>query len=200
MENKLNKKHYYVYQKIINILYPAIFNVKVYNKEFIPQTGNAIIIGNHVNNLDPCNVIISTKRMVSFLAKSELFEPWYGFVFRNAKCISVDCDHKSHESTVEAIRRLNMGELVGLFPEGAVKRDDSIVLQPFKNGAIKMAKETNSPIIPFAIVGKYKAFTGKLKVIFSEPIDISEMSYEEANKLLYDKIYNLIIENENKDA
>lgn len=199
MANKLDKTHYHNYRRIITALYPILFNVKVFNKEFIPKDGPVIIVGNHVNNLDPCNVIISTKRMVSFLAKSELFSPWYGFIFRNAKCISVDCDHKSHDSTVEAINRLKMGEAVGLFPEGAVKKDDSIVLQPFKNGAIKMAKETNCLIVPFAITGEYKLFTGKIKVVYSKPINVTKMSYKDANKLLYDTIYNLIIENQDKE-
>ena len=42
-----------------------------------------------------------------------------------------------------------------------------------------MAKETNCPIIPFVIVGKYRPFINNLKVIYSEPMDVTNLSYEE---------------------
>lgn len=191
----LNKVLYHIFKTILRVLYFIIYHPKIYNKEYIPSKGPVVIIGNHVNNLDPCNVAISTKRMVFFLAKKELFTPWYGFFFKAVGCISVDCDNKSHSSTVSAINCLKQGDAVGLFPEGAVKKDDNLVLQPFKNGAIKMAKEANCPIVPFAIIGKYKPFINDLKIIYSKPVDVTNMSYEEANKFLYDTIYDLIIKN-----
>ena len=41
---------------------------------------------------------------------------------------------------------------------------------PFKIGAVKMANDTNTPIIPFIITGKYKIFNNKLKIEFLNPI------------------------------
>lgn len=195
---KANKLYYVLLRPILIVLYKVLFHPKYINKELIPEKGRIILAGNHINNLDPCNVLTSTKRHVYFLAKSELFKPWYGFIFRSAGCISVDCDHKSHDSTIKAIELLNDNEAIGIFPEGQVKKDPNIILQPFKNGVIKMAKETNSLIVPFALVGKYKLFKNNLKVIYSKPVDITNMEYEEANKYLYDIIYNLIIENKDK--
>lgn len=193
---KKNRISYTVFKYIIRLLYFIIYHPKVINKEYIPKDGNIIIAGNHVNNLDPCNIIYSTNRMVSFLAKSELFQPLLtGWMFKAAGCISVNCDGKSHDSTVEAIERLKNKEAVGIFPEGQVKRDDSLILQPMKNGVIKMAKETDSLIVPFAIIGKYKLFFNNLKIVYGKPIDVRHMEYEEANSFIFDTIYKLIIDN-----
>jgi 1-acyl-sn-glycerol-3-phosphate acyltransferase len=58
-----------------------------------------------------------------------------------------------------------------------------------------MAKRTNSKIIPYSITGDYKFRSKNLKIFFGEPLDISKLSIEEANKLLYKKIKKLILEN-----
>lgn len=201
MENvrKASNLYKHALKYLVKVLYPIIFRAKFINTEYIPEKGRVIIMSNHVNNLDPCNILCSTKRHVYFLAKSELFKPWYGFAFKAAGCISVDCDHKSHESTVQAINLLNEDEAVGIFPEGRVKREDDIVLQPFKMGVVKLAKETGSLIVPCAIIGKYKMFKKGLKVVYGKAVDIKDMSYEEANKYLYDIIYKLLIENTNEN-
>lgn len=187
---------YFIFKNLLRLIYFIIYHPRIYHKEYIPKDGPVVIAGNHVHIFDPCNVAVSTSRMVHFLAKSELFKPWYGFFFRSVGCISVDCDHKSHSSTEAAINYLKQGYAIGIFPEGQVKIDKSLVLQPLKNGAIKMAKETNCPIVPFVIVGKYRPFINNLKVIYSEPMDVTNLSYEEANKQLFDRMYNLIIENQ----
>lgn len=196
---KANKLYYIVLRPILKFLYFVLYHPKYIHTENIPPQGRILLAGNHVNVKDPCNVLCSTKRHVYFLAKSELFVPWYSFVFKSAGCISVDCDHKSHDSTEKAIEQLNDDEAVGIFPEGQVKKDPSLILQPFKNGVIKMAKETDSLIVPFAIIGKYKLFFNNLKVVYGKPVDVKDMSYEEANKFLFDTIYKLIVENSNEN-
>lgn len=199
MSKKANKFYYIILRPLLKFLYFILYHPKYINKDYIPKNGRILLAGNHVNIKDPCNLLCSTSRHVYFLAKSELFKPWYSFVFKSAGCISVDCDHKSHDSTIKAIALLNEDEAVGIFPEGQVKIDQSLILQPLKNGVIKMAKETNTLVIPYAIVGKYRLFFNNLKVVYGKPLDLKDLSYEDANKLLYDTIYKLIVDNSSEN-
>ena len=54
---------------------------------------------------------------------------------------------------------------------------------PFKFGAVKMARDTRTPIIPFVITGKYKPFERNIKIQFMEPITVAD-NLEEANEKL----------------
>ena len=85
---------------------------------------------------------------------------------------------------------MNAGKPIGIFPEGTRNRTDKLLL-PFKRGAVTLAKETNTKIIPFAIKGRYLPFHG-LKIEYGEPIDISNMETKEANELLENKVRELL--------
>ena len=54
----------------------------------------------------------------------------------------------------EEIDTLKEDKVIGIFPEGTINRTDDIIM-PFKIGAVKMAYETNSEIVPFAITGDF---------------------------------------------
>ena len=186
---------YKFFRGLFRGLYFIIFHPKKVNRNLIPKEEPCIIICNHTSKIDPCSIATSTPRVINFLAKSELFAGWYGFMFRAVGCISVNCDGDSHSSTQQAIEYLKEGRAIGLYPEGQVNRTDDQILLPFKNGCIKMAKEANCKIVPACLVGRYTPFINNLKVVFGEPIDVTNLSYEDANKLLYDTVYKMLIEN-----
>ena len=70
---------------------------------------------------------------------------------------------------------LNEGKVIGIFPEGTTNKTKDIIL-PFKIGAVKMASETNTKIIPFVITGKYKLFNNKLTIEFLQSIKIPKVN------------------------
>ena len=135
----------------------------------------------------------STKRNVYFIAKKELHDGKFGFIFRWAGTIPVDRSKKNPNARIKAEEALNNGKIIGIFPEGTTIKKKGELL-PFKYGAVSIAKKTNSKIVPFAIIGEYKLFS-KIKIVFDKPIDISKLDLEEANKLLREKIVNLIEKN-----
>ena len=57
-----------------------------------------------------------------------------------------------------------------------------------------MAKRSNCKIIPYSITGDYKFRSKNLKITFGKPLDVSSLSVEEANELLYKTIKKLIID------
>ncbi len=73
--------------------------------------------------------------------------------------------------------------------------DENDILLPFKFGAVKMAQETNSLIVPFGITGDYKVNNNNLTLRYGTPINVSNMDLEEANNILRNDIKRLVLEN-----
>lgn len=71
---------------------------------------------------------------------------------------------------------------------------DSMLLE-FKFGTVSMAKKKDALIIPTITLGHYRFRSKDLQVIFDKPFKITDMDLEDANKLLRDKMLNLIKEN-----
>ena len=180
---------YKLFSPIVSVLFYVIFLPKVKGKENIPKKNGAVIAGNHKTNFDCFMVILSTRRCVHFLAKAELFKlSLFNWFFSNAGLIPVYRNGKDKKALETAIDRLENGELVGVFPEGRLNKSSRNSLLPFKIGAVKMAKETGCPIIPFAINGKYIPFAHSIEIVFGEPYFVNENNLEEANKILERKV------------
>ena len=110
---------YKMFRTILGPIYKFWYNPTIIGKENIPKEGRIILAGNHVNIMDQCNVIISTKRTIYYMAKKEYFDnkkvAWF---FKSAGCIPVDRTKKDEKATTSAIKVLNRDEVLGIFPEG----------------------------------------------------------------------------------
>lgn len=177
-------------QPIAAAVLKLICRPKIINKEIIPKEGSIILAGNHKMALDPLLVSCGTKRMVHFMAKDVFFHGIRGFLFRSAGTLPVHVGKVHKDSFKSAISILQQGKVIGIFPEGTRNYTEKIVL-PFKRGAVTLAKETNTKIIPFAIRGRYLPFHG-LTIEYGNPIDVTNMDLKEANQLLEDKVKELI--------
>ena len=160
---------YRILRPIINILIKVVFRPTYIGKEYIPKKGKIVLAGNHTNNLDCLLLISSTKRTIHFLAKDELTKGIKKILFNNMGIIPVNRRIHDKNALAKAIDTLNKDKVIGIFPEGTINKTKDIIM-PFKIGAVKMANDTNTPIIPFIITGKYKIFNNKLKIEFLNPI------------------------------
>ena len=114
---------YRVFRAILGKIYKFWYNPKITGWENIPKEGPIVVVGNHIHIMDQCNVIISTKRKIHYMAKKEYFDPQYkeghhGWFFRSAGCIPVD--RKIHDDNAKgaALEVLKEKHALGLFPEG----------------------------------------------------------------------------------
>lgn len=190
---------YKIMQPVINLMFRVFINPQVVNKEAIPKEGRCVIAGNHKHALDPILVDTCTKRVVHTLAKKDLHDGVFGWFFRAIGTIPVDL-HAEHnkDALASAVEYLNRDELINLSPEAKRNYTDEILL-PFKMGAVVMAKRTGSRIVPYSITGDYRFRSKNLKIVFGEPLEVSDMEAEEANELLYNTIKKLILDNKAQD-
>lgn len=169
-------KAYVKHRAKLDWLFRKIFKPTVIGAENIPAEGRVILAGNHTHFMDCISVACATKRVVHFLGKSELLEaPWKPF-FEPFGLIPVHRGQKDKAALSSAIEVLEDDKIIGIFPEGKVKLKSEAMytVTPFKFGAVKMANQTNSKIVPFSITGKYKFFRKSIKIQFFEPITISD--------------------------
>ncbi len=187
-----HKKGYQFFRNILGPIFKLWYNPKIIGIENIPKEGAIIVCGNHVHLMDQCSVIISTKRMIHYLAKKEYFDGSFAWFFKLSGCIPVNRSIKDNKAKDHAIELLKNGYAIGLFPEGTRNRTKDLLL-PFKFGAVSMASKTNAQIVPFGISGTYKFRSKDLTIRIGKPFKIENMNLEEANDLLKEKITSLIL-------
>ena len=192
----MNNIFYKIYKIILGPIFKFYYNPKIIGKENIPKDGSILLVGNHIHLMDQCVPILSTKRIVNYMAKKEYFDnkkvAWF---FKSAGCIPVDRSKKDDNAVSKALNILNNGGAIGLFPEGTRNKTD-LFLQPFKFGAVSMAKKTNSYLVPFGITGDYTFRSKNLTVRFGKPFKITDnMDLSDANNKLYKTIEKLMKEN-----
>lgn len=157
--------------------------------ENIPQDGKIILAGNHTNFLDCFIVATATKRCVHYIAKAELMKGIGKHIFTGLGIIPVD--RSSASSGMHAVNvaeeYLDDGKLIAIFPEGTINRTDDIMM-PFKGGAVKIALDTKTKIVPFAITGKYTMFKKDVKIKFMPAMEIERGSLKAANQKLYQTV------------
>ena len=189
MEYKL----YRFVRPIIKFLMKLLYRIEIVGSENIPLEEGVILAGNHKHNLDCMMLISSTKRTIRFLAKKELLDKC-GWLFKKMGIIPVDRKRKNKEALNEACSVLNNGGVIGIFPEGTFN-DTEYITRPFKIGAVKMAHDTNSWIVPFAIIGKYKLFRKSIKVVYGKPYKLKKKSdLKKENNILMNKVIDLLKE------
>lgn len=123
--------------------------------EHVPDGGPAVVAGNHVSEVDPVVVglgLDTLGRRPRFLAKQELFaSPVLGPMLRNIKQIPVDRAGDRQNALPLALRLLDDGEAIVVFPEGTIST--SFVPAEPKHGAARLALSSGAPLVPFATWG-----------------------------------------------
>ncbi|TXH06334.1 MAG: MFS transporter [Nevskiaceae bacterium] len=122
----------------------------------IPEEGGAVVVCNHVSFVDALIVGGSIRRPVRFVMYHKIFKiPVLSFIFRTAKAIPI-APAKEDEAMMtrafdEIARELAEGNVVGIFPEGAITRDGQ--MDSFRPGIERVIARTPVPVVPLALRG-----------------------------------------------
>lgn len=180
---------YKIYRFILVIYAKIKFKPKVYGLENLPQKGPLILVANHRSNYDFLSMGLIEKNPLHFLAKSSLFKGPLKPILKSVQVIPIDRTKKNPESYLLAKSFLEKGHCIGIFPEGTLNKTKKPTID-FKIGAVKLAYETNTPIIPIAIFGAYKK--NRLRIKIGTPFYVKSSNLTLENHLLRKTIEELL--------
>ncbi len=190
-KKKLPERGYKFLRAVLGWFFKFWYNPKVYGKENIPKEGSILITANHKHVMDQCAIIVSTKRVIHYMAKKEYFDGRHAWFFKMAGCISVNRSIHDEDAKNAALDVLNDDGAIGLFPEGTRNKTDAFLL-PFKFGAVSMAQKTDSYLVPVGISGDYKFRSKNLRFYIGKPFKVNDMTLEKANEKLAKEIGKLM--------
>lgn len=127
---------------------------KFYGKKNFRKGQAYIYVSNHTSFLDIPGLTMLLPGQFRPLAKKELLRiPIFGWIARSAAII---VDRSSPESRKKSIDRLKafLKDHISIliFAEGTQNRTSN-PLQPFKDGAFRIAVDTQQPLLPIVVIG-----------------------------------------------
>lgn len=166
-----------------------------------------IYVCNHTSYLDIPGITLTIPTQFRPLAKKELKRiPVFGWIAQSA-CIIVDrSSNESRRKSMEHLKEiLSMGISILIFPEGTQNRTQNR-LQPFYDGAFRIAIETQQPIIPIVVLNAGKLMPpnkihiepGTIKLIVGQEIRTTDLNLKETSILkqqVFEKMDQMILEN-----
>ena len=127
-----------------------MFRPRYLGRDKIPVDGPLIIAANHLSHIDPAFIMTATKRPVSYMSKKEHFDGAIRrLVFKQVGVIPVDRDVGGADALKDAVKILEGGGAIGIFPEGTRSRDGDI--GKGKTGVARLAAMTGAAVVPVAI-------------------------------------------------
>ncbi len=135
---------------IMRLIGRIFYKVKVLGRENIPE-GGALVLCNHLSYVDAVVMQIASPRPVRFVAFEGFAKsPFVRFLLRAAGVIPVN-PNRPLKGIRLAWDALQAGELVCIFPEGAISRTGQ--LMELRRGFETIVKHAQVPVVPAAIDG-----------------------------------------------
>ena len=189
MANKVFKK---IVKGVVYAFYKVAFRIKIEGIENIPNFEPCILAPNHISNFDAPLIYVMTKRDMNVMGKASIFKvPVLGSFLRYMGIYPVERNNKDMGAVKKSLTYLKQGNVLCIFPEGTRNKTDEELLR-FRRGAVRIAKQSNTKIVPFAIKGEYKIFRKGLVIEFGKPVDVSNMEIEEANDYIRNEVLKML--------
>jgi 1-acyl-sn-glycerol-3-phosphate acyltransferase len=145
-------------------------------------------------------LVVTIRGQFRALAKKELLKlPVFGWI-ANVMCVTVDrSSNDSRRKSIEHLKKiLDMEISVLIFPEGTQNRTNE-VMQPFYDGAFRIAIETQEPILPIVVLGtkeilppgKTTIRPGRVRVIIGDEVPTQGLTLSDV-KSLNEKVFGMM--------
>lgn len=161
-------------------------------RENIQKNTSYIYVSNHTSFLDIPGIRLLIPGEFRPIAKKELLKiPVFGFIVKAATVVVDRSNAQSRKQSIEKLRDILKGGIsILVFAEGTQNRTTEI-LQPFKDGAFRIAIDTQLPIIPLVVIGagplmppgKIDIKPGNIKVVAGEPISVEGLTTDDVQTL-----------------
>jgi 1-acyl-sn-glycerol-3-phosphate acyltransferase len=173
-----------VSQALFQVFCTVWLRYRACGTERLPAVGGGLVLSNHQSFLDPMLIAVPLTRPISFLARDTLFAvPVVGWFLRRTHVMPLNREGGGSTAAIRAaLKRMDDGFLVGLFPEGTRSADGK--LGSLKPGFASLVRRTTLPIFPVGIAGANQALgrgsrfikPRRVCVVFGEPFPPDEIA------------------------
>ena len=155
----------YLLRFVAFVISRCVYRFQVRGDGHIPLKGAAVLVCNHVSFIDALLLMAASPRPIRFIMDHRIFaSPLLGPVFRLAKAIPIapqKDDPAAYARAFDAARAvLDDGELLCIFPEGAITRDGQ--LGEFKGGVMKILETHPVPVVPLALQNLWGSYFSRI--------------------------------------
>ena len=151
--------YYFVVGSLKNLLRLGA-SVRVVSFAKIP-TGACVMVSNHISHFDPPLLSGYLPRKIDWIAMAELFgTKWSKAGFTWLDVIPVDRHGDDRQPLRTAIKRLEAGRMIGIFPEGGIRDGERSILSgaEMREGAFLLAAKAGCPVVPVVILGSERLY------------------------------------------
>ena len=135
----------------------SFYRIKVEGAENIPEKGGALIVSNHLSQVDALLLLASTDRFIRFMILKKTYDQLTKRpVARLMRMIPISPQQQPREmirSLRDAAKAIQEGELVCIFAEGRITRIGQLL--PFRRGMEIIMRGVEAPIIPVNLEGAW---------------------------------------------
>lgn len=164
-------------------------------REHMAPGASYIYVSNHTSFLDLPGIAMTIRGQFRPLAKKELLKlPVFGWITR-VTCVVVDrSSNESRKTSLNHLKEiLGLGINILIFPEGTQNRSKEI-LQPFKDGAFRIATDTQKSLLPMIVIGAGKLMPpgtirlrpGRIRIIVGKEIPVEGLSGAELKQKTFE--------------
>jgi 1-acyl-sn-glycerol-3-phosphate acyltransferase len=156
----------YLIRLVMLVVTRFVYRLRVRGEDHLPTDGPGVLVCNHVSFVDAVVLGVISPRPMVFLMDHRIFKTAaLGWFFRLCKAIPVAPQKEDPQAYERAFIRarevLANGDLLCIFPEGAITKDGQ--LQPFKGGIMKILEgHEQVPVIPSALHNLWGSFFSRI--------------------------------------
>ncbi len=133
----------------------VVHNLRVEGLEHVPAThqpGKLVVVANHTAGVDPLLVQAACPFFIRWMMARDMRLPAMELFWQWAEIISVDRSQREISGARTAIRHLEDGGVIGIFPEGMLARPPQQIM-PFVAGVGLIVHRAQAPVLPVIIDG-----------------------------------------------
>ena len=110
------------------------------------DAGPLIVVSNHTGAVDPLLLQAACKFRIRWMMASEMMISGLDWLWRHEQTIPVDRDGRDSGPAREAIRHVQAGGIIGIFPEGRIVTPPREI-RPFATGVGLVVARTKAPVL-----------------------------------------------------
>lgn len=116
------------------------------------ESGPLIVVSNHTGAVDPLLIQAGCRFYIRWMMASNMMTPWMKWLWRHERVIPVDRDGRDSAAAREAIRHVQQGGAIGIYPEGHIVTPPRQI-RPFHPGVGLIVARTQAPVLLIWVSG-----------------------------------------------